>query len=162
MINLKKVFILSFSILLPIIIYFFLRFFGNNTYEVSQVRYDCYNTLLSFNLQNEATFENIFLIDVRSKSKNPLVDNLLNKLHSNKEIDIITLSSINRNLNWTVIETNFFELNKGLKCFDKDVGDDHVLLVDKNFMVRGIYNLSDLDEFDRLNVEIDIINQYEK
>ena len=162
MVNLKKVFILSFSILLPIIIYFFLRFFGNNTYEVSQVRYDCYNTLLSFNLQNEATFENIFLIDVRSKSKNPLVDNLLNKLHSNKEIDIITLSSINRNLNWEVIETNFFELNKGLKCFDKDVGDDHVLLVDKNFMVRGIYNLSDLDEFDRLNVEIDIINQYEK
>tara|TARA_Y100000768_G_scaffold285348_1_gene219831 strand:+ start:1102 stop:1590 length:489 start_codon:yes stop_codon:yes gene_type:complete len=162
MINLKKVFILSFSILLPIIIYFFLRFFGNNTYEVSQVRYDCYNTLLSFNLQNEATFENIFLIDVRSKSKNPLVDNLLNKLHSNKEIDIITLSSINRNLNWEVIETNFFELNKGLKCFDKDVGDDHVLLVDKNFMVRGIYNLNDLDEFDRLNVEIDIINQYEK
>ena len=162
MVNLKKVFILSFSILLPIIIYFFLRFFGNNTYEVSQVRYDCYNTLLSFNLQNEATFENIFLIDVRSKSKNPLVDNLLNKLHSNKEIDIITLSSINRNLNWEVIETNFFELNKGLKCFDKDVGDDHVLLVDKNFMVRGIYNLNDLDEFDRLNVEIDIINQYEK
>ena len=162
MINLKKVFILSFSILLPIIIYFFLRFFGNNTYEVSQVRYDCYNTLLSFNLQNEARFENIFLVDVRSKSKNPLVDNLLNKLHSNKEIDIITLSSINRNLNWEVIETNFFELNKGLKCFDKDVGDDHVLLVDKNFMVRGIYNLNDLDEFDRLNVEIDIINQYEK
>ena len=162
MINLKKVFILSFSILLPIIIYIFLRFFGNNTYEVSQVRYDCYNTLLSFNLQNEARFKNIFLVDVRSKSKNPLVDNLLNKLHSNKKIDIITLSSINRNLNWTVIETNFFELNKGLKCFDKDVGDDHVLLVDKNFMVRGIYNLSDLDEFDRLNVEIDIINQYEK
>ena len=162
MINLKKVFVLSFSILLPIIIYFFLRFFGNNTYEVSQVRYDCYNTLLSFNLQNEATFENIFLIDVRSKSKNPLVDNLLNKLHSNKEIDIITLSSINRNLNWEVIETNLFELNKGFKCFDEDVGDDYVLLVDKNFKVRGIYNLSDLDEFDRLNVEIDIINQYEK
>jgi len=162
MINLKKVFVLSFSILLPIIIYFFLRFFGNNTYEVSQVRYDCYNTLLSFNLQNEATFENIFLIDVRSKSKNPLVDNLLNKLHSNKEIDIITLSSINRNLNWEVIEINLFELNKGFKCFDEDVGDDHVLLVDKNFKVRGIYNLSDLDEFDRLNVEIDIINQYEK
>tara|TARA_B100000886_G_scaffold291061_1_gene216503 strand:- start:505 stop:993 length:489 start_codon:yes stop_codon:yes gene_type:complete len=162
MINLKKVFILSFSILLPIIIYFFLRFFGNNTYEVSQVRYDCYNTLLTLNLQNEASFENIFLIDIRSKSKNPLVDNLLNKLHSNKEIDIITLSSINRNLKWKVIETNFLELNKGLKCFDKDVGDDHVLLVDKNIKVRGIYNLSDLDEFDRLNVEIDILNQYEK
>ena len=31
MVNLKKVFILSFSILLPVIIYFFLRFFGDNS-----------------------------------------------------------------------------------------------------------------------------------
>ena len=29
-------------------------------------------------------------------------------------------------------------------------------------MVRGIYDLNDLDEYDRLNVEIDIINRYER
>ena len=162
MVNLKKVFILSFSILLPVIIYFFLRFFGNNTYEVSEVRYDCYKTLSSFNFRDKERNDNVFLVDVRYKLKNPLVDNLLNKLYSNKNIEIITLSSIARNLEWKVIETNFFDISKAKKCFDTDNGDDHVLLLDKELMVRGIYDLNDLDEYDRLNVEIDIINRYER
>ena len=162
MVNLKKVFILSFSILLPVIIYFFLRFFGNNTYEVSEVRYDCYKTLSSFNFRDKERNDNVFLVDVRYKLKNPLVDNLLNKLYSNKNIEIITLSSIARNLEWKVIETNFFDIIKGKKCFDTDNGDDHVLLLDKELIVRGIYDLNDLDEYDRLNVEIDIINRYER
>ena len=162
MVNLKKVFILSFSILLPLIIYFFLRFFGNNTYEVSEVRYDCYKTLSSFNFRDKERNDNVFLVDVRYKLKNPLVDNLLNKLYSNKNIEIITLSSIARNLEWKVIETNFFDISKRKKCFDTDNGDDHVLLLDKGQMVRGIYDLNDLDEYDRLNVEIDIINRYER
>ena len=162
MVNLKKVFILSFSILLPVIIYFFLRFFGNNTYEVSEVRYDCYKILSSFNFRDKERNDNVFLVDVRYKLKNPLVDNLLNKLYSNKNIEIITLSSIARNLEWKVIEINFFDINEGKKCFDTDNGDDHVLLLDKELMVRGIYDLNDLDEYDRLNVEIDIINRYER
>ena len=162
MVNLKKVFILSFSILLPVIIYFFLRFFGNNTYEVSEVRYDCYKTLSSFNFRDKERNDNVFLVDVRYKLKNPLVDNLLNKLYSNKNIEIITLSSIASNLEWKVIETNFFDIKKKKKCFDTDNGDDHVLLLDKELMVRGIYDLNDLDEYDRLNVEIDIINRYER
>ncbi len=162
MVNLKKVFILSFSILLPVIIYFFLRFFGNNTYEVSEVRYDCYKTLSSFNFRDKERNDNVFLVDVRYKLKNPLVDNLLNKLYSNKNIEIITLSSIARNLEWKVIETNFFDISKGKKCFDTDNGDDYVLILDKELMVRGIYDLNDLDEYDRLNVEIDIINRYER
>ena len=162
MVNLKKVFILSFSILLPVIIYFFLRFFGNNTYEVSEVRYDCYKTLSSFNFRDKEKNDNVFLVDVRYKLKNPLVDNLLNKLYSNKNIEIITLSSIARNLEWKVIETNFLKKKKKKKCFDTDNGDDHVLLLDKELMVRGIYDLNDLDEYDRLNVEIDIINRYER
>ena len=162
MVNLKKVFILSFSILLPVIIYFFLRFFGNNTYEVSEVRYDCYKTLSSFNFRDKERNDNVFLVDVRYKLKNPLVDNLLNKLYSNKNIEIITLSSIARNLEWKVIETNFFDISETKKCFDTDNGDDHVLLLDKELIVRGIYDLNDLDEYDRLNVEIDIINKYER
>ena len=116
MVNLKKVFILSFSILLPVIIYFFLRFFGNNTYEVSEVRYDCYKTLSSFNFRDVERNDNVFLVDVRYKLKNPLVDNLLNKLYSNKNIEIITLSSTARNLEWKVIETNFFDIIIGKNC----------------------------------------------
>lgn len=162
MVNLKKVFILSFSILLPVIIYFFLRFFGDNTYEVSEVRYDCYKTLSSFNFRDKERNDNVFLVDVRYKLKNPLVDNLLNKLYSNKNIEIITLSSTARNLEWKVIETNLFDISEGKKCFDTDNGDDHVLLLDKELIVRGIYDLNDLDEYDRLNVEIDIINRYER
>ena len=127
MVNLKKVFILSFSILLPVIIYFFLRFFGNNTYEVSEVRYDCYKTLSSFNFRDKEKNDNVFLVDVRYKLKNPLVDNLLNKLYSNKNIEIITLSSIARNLEWKVIETNFFDISERKKCFDTDNGDDCLL-----------------------------------
>ena len=100
----------------------------------------------------------VILVDVRFNLKNSLVDNLLTKLYSNKKIDIITLSEIDRNLNWAVLETGFFNDTKSTTCFKPDIKNDHVLLLDNEYKVRGIYDLNDLDEYDRLNVEIDIIN----
>jgi len=158
MINLKKAFILSFSILLPIILYFFLRVFGENRYEVSEVDYGCYEELLNSAFSEQVKRSEVILIDIRFNLKNSLVDNLLTKLYSNKKIDIITLSEINRNLNWDVIETNFFSETDEKICFESDDKKDYVLLLDNEYKVRGIYDLNDLDEYDRLNVEIDIVN----
>tara|TARA_Y100000768_G_scaffold186056_1_gene139386 strand:- start:2934 stop:3419 length:486 start_codon:yes stop_codon:yes gene_type:complete len=158
MINLKKAFILSFSILLPIILYFFLRVFGENRYEVSEVDYGCYEELLNSAFSEQVKRSEVILIDIRFNLKNSLVDNLLTKLYSNKKIDIITLSEINRNLNWDVIETDFFSETHEKICFESDDKKDYVLLLDNEYKVRGIYDLNDLDEYDRLNVEIDIVN----
>ncbi|MAD59510.1 MAG: hypothetical protein CMB81_04165 [Flammeovirgaceae bacterium] len=157
MINLKKAFILSFSILLPIILYFFLRFFGDNKYVVSEVNYECDEVLLSALYKQDKESE-IILVDIRFNLKNSLVDNLLTKLYSNKKIDIITLSEIDRNLNWTVLKTDFFNETNDIICFKSDIKSDYVLLLDNENKVRGIYDLNELDEYDRLNVEIDIIN----
>ncbi len=157
MINLKKAFILSFSILLPIILYFFLRFFGDNKYVVSEVNYECDEVLLSALYEQDKESE-IILVDIRFNLKNSLVDNLLTKLYSNKKIDIITLSEIDRNLNWTVLKTDFFNETNDIICFKSDIKSDYVLLLDNENKVRGIYDLNELDEYDRLNVEIDIIN----
>ncbi len=158
MINLKKAFILSFSILLPIIIYFFLRFFGDNKYVVSDVDYGCYEVLMKsvFSKQNKRS--EVIIIDIRFNPKNSLVDNLLTKLYNKKKIDIITLSETNRNLGWKVLETNFFFETKEKLCFEYGSKNDYILLLDRNYKVRGIYDLTDLDEYDRLNVEIDIVN----
>ena len=158
MVNLKKAFILSFSILLPIILYFFLRFFGDNKYVVSEVNYGCYEILLKSAFSERNVRSDVILVDIRFNLKNSLVDNLLTKLYSNKKIDIITLSEIDRNLNWAVLETGFFKDTNSITCFESDIKNDHVLLLVNEYKVRGIYDLNDLDEYDRLNVEIDIIN----
>jgi hypothetical protein len=158
MINLKKAFILSFSILLPIILYFFLKFFGENKYVVSEVDYGCYEELIKTTFSEEDNRSEVILVDIRFDLKNSLVDNLLTKLYSNKKIDIITLSKINRNLSWNVIKTDFFSDTNDMICFESESKKDYVLLLDSDLKVRGIYDLNNLDEYDRLNVEIDIIN----
>ena len=158
MINLKKAFILSFSILLPIILYFFLKFFGENKYVVSEVDYCCYEELIKTTFSEQDIRSEVILVDIRFDLKNSLVDNLLTKLYSNKKIDIITLSEINRNLSWNVIKTDFFSDTNDMICFESESKKDYVLLLDSELKVRGIYDLNNLDEYDRLNVEIDIVN----
>ena len=158
MINLKKAFILSFSILLPIILYFFLKFFGENKYVVSEVDYGCYEELIKTTFSEQDIRSEVILVDIRFDLKNSLVDNLLTKLYSNKKIDIITLSEINRNLSWNVIKTDFFSDTNDMICFESESKKDYVLLLDSDLKVRGIYDLNNLDEYDRLNVEIDIVN----
>jgi hypothetical protein len=158
MINLKKAFILSFSILLPIILYFFLKFFGENKYVVSEVDYGCYEELIKTTFSEEDNRSEVILVDIRFDLKNSLVDNLLTKLYSNKKIDIITLSEINRNLSWDVLKTDFFSDTNEMICFESESKKDYVLLIDSELKVRGIYDLNNLDEYDRLNVEIDIVN----
>jgi hypothetical protein len=158
MINLKKAFILSFSILLPIILYFFLKFFGENKYVVSEVDYGCYEELIKTTFSEQDIRSEVILVDIRFDLKNSLVDNLLTKLYSNKKIDIITLSEINRNLSWDVLKTDFFSDTNEMICFESESKKDYVLLLDSELKVRGIYDLNNLDEYDRLNVEIDIVN----
>jgi hypothetical protein len=158
MINLKKAFILSFSILLPIILYFFLKFFGENKYVVSEVDYGCYEELIKTTFSEQDIRSEVILVDIRFDLKNSLVDNLLTKLYSNKKIDIITLSEINRNLSWDVLKTDFFSDTNEMICFESESKKDYVLLIDSELKVRGIYDLNNLDEYDRLNVEIDIVN----
>lgn len=158
MINLKKAFILSFSILLPIILYFFLKFFGENKYVVSEVDYGCYEELIKTTFSEQDNRSEVILVDIRFDLKNSLVDNLLTKLYSNKKIDIITLSEINRNLSWDVLKTDFFSDTNEMICFESESKKDYVLLIDSELKVRGIYDLNNLDEYDRLNVEIDIVN----
>ena len=158
MINLKKAFILSFSILLPIILYFFLKFFGENKYVVSEVDYGCYEELIKTTFSEQDIRSEVILVDIRFDLKNSLVDNLLTKLYSNKKIDIITLSEINRNISWDVLKTDFFSDTNEMICFESESKKDYVLLIDSELKVRGIYDLNNLDEYDRLNVEIDIVN----
>lgn len=158
MINLKKAFILSFSILLPIILYFFLKFFGENKYVVSEVDYGCYEELIKTTFSKQDIRSEVILVDIRFYLKNSLVDNLLTKLYSNKKIDIITLSEINRNISWDVLKTDFFSDTNEMICFESESKKDYVLLIDSELKVRGIYDLNNLDEYDRLNVEIDIVN----
>ena len=87
-----------------------------------------------------------------------MIDNYLNKIFLNKKIKIITLSEQDRNLNWTNIPLSKLTIDNLLMCYSKnDTFKSLVLLLDKANTMRGIYNIELQSEFERLNVEIDIL-----
>ncbi|MBV20493.1 MAG: hypothetical protein CL870_05280, partial [Cytophagia bacterium] len=85
-------------------------------------------------------------------------DNYLNKVFLNKKIKIITLSEQDRNLKWTNIPLSKLTIDNLLMCYSRnDTFNSFVLLLDKENSIRGIYNIELQSEFERLNVEIDIL-----
>ena len=159
----KKVFILSFSLLLPLIIYLFLRIFGENKYEVPVIENSC--DLTFGNLQVEELNESkLKLIDIRSGDNNILIDNYINKILNNKNIFVITLSHENRYQSWTHYNVNKSFLEAFYNCNNLE-GElsPFIVLLDKKNIMRGLYDPLISEDIDRLNVEIDILRlSYEK
>jgi len=153
----KKVFILSFSLLLPLIIYLFLRVFGENKYEVPVIENSCdltFGTLQVVEL-NESKLK---LIDIRSGDNDILIDNYIKKILNNKNIFVITLSYENRYQSWTHynVEKSLLEAFYNCNNLEGELSP-FIVLLDKQNVIRGVYDPSNSEEIDRLNVEIDIL-----
>ena len=153
----KKVFILSFSLFLPLIIYLFLRVFGENKYEIPVIENSC--NLTFGNLQIEELNESkLKLIDIRSGENNILIDNYINKILNNKNIFVITLSNENRYQDWMHYYVEKSYLEAFYKCNNLEGKlSPFIVLLDKQNVIRGLYNPSESEDIDRLNVEIDIL-----
>lgn len=151
----RKGFILLFALLFPVIVFLFLKFFGQNEYELSIYNSSCSD--LIENLLKEPN-NNIKLLDVRLRDDNLLIDNYINKLDISNEIKVITLSDQPRNLEWMSIRVDNLLIKNLTKCVENVVFDkSFILLIDTKNNVRGYFYSTDREEIERLDVEIDIL-----
>jgi protein SCO1 len=154
----NKGLVLFFSLLLPILLFLFLKYFGNNKYEIQKYNFECEIKLEDIdNLNNTLSLNEIKVLDIRIDDNSKLIDNYINKVFLNKKIKIITLSEQDRNLNWIDLLISKSTLDKLLKCYSANSLKSFVLLLDKKNTLRGIYNIELQSEIERLNVEIDIL-----
>jgi len=154
----NKGLVLFFSLLLPILLFLFLKYFGNNKYEIQKYNFECEIKLEDIDDLNDAlSLNEIKVIDIRIDDNSKLIDNYINKVFLNKKIKIITLSEQDRNLNWFNLLISKSTLDRLLKCYSANSLKSFVLLLDKKNTLRGIYNIELQSEIERLNVEIDIL-----
>ena len=162
-----KVFILSFTLLLPVSIYLFLRFFGENKYDLPFFEKNnklCVQFFEDKPIVNNYYLENIKILDYRISNNDIIVNNLLNRLNQKKNINIITLSNKKQNVEWLSYKFENDIILDFIKCeYMKIRSNSFLVLYDKNNRIRGYYDSSDSKEYERLDVEIDILkSNYEK
>ncbi len=157
--SLNKGLVLFFSLLLPTLLFLFLKFFGDNKYEIQVYDFECDFNIEDIQVLDEAlSLNEIKVLDIRVDGNNKLIDNYLNKVFLNKKVEIITLSEQDRNLNWINFSTSKLILDKLLKCYSIDnTYKSFLLLIDKKNKLRGVYKTDLQSEIERLNVEIDIL-----
>ena len=154
----NKGLVLFFSLLLPILLFLFLKYFGINKYEIQKYNFECEIKLEDIDDLNDAlSLNEIKVLDIRIDDNSKLIDNYINKVFLNKKIKIITLSDQDRNLNWFDLLISKSTLDKLLKCYSANSLKSFVLLLDKKNTLRGIYNIELQSEIERLNLEIDIL-----
>ena len=160
----KKGFILLFSLLFPIIVFLFLKFYGQNEYELSVYNSSCSEIIDEYIINDFNRKNNIRLVDIRMTDNDILVDNYINKLEINDQIEVITLSNKLRNLNWLNLVVDKVLIERLSECIQNEYLDkSFILLLDKQNRVRGHFYSADRKEIERLDVEIDILLlEYEK
>jgi len=160
----KKGFILLFSLLFPIIVFLFLKFYGQNEYELSVYNSSCSEIIDEYIINDFNRKNNIRIVDIRMTDNDILVDNYINKLEINDQIEVITLSNKLRNLNWLNLVVDKVLIERLSECIQNEYLDkSFILLLDKQNRVRGHFYSADRKEIERLDVEIDILLlEYEK
>ena len=160
----KKGFILLFSLLFPIIVFLFLKFCGQNEYELPVYNSSCSEIIDEFIINDFNGKNNIRIVDVRMAENDILVDNYIAKLGVKDEIEVITLSNKLRNLNWLNIVVDRILIERLSECVQNEYFDkSFILLLDKQDRVRGHFYSADRKDIERLDVEIDILLlEYEK
>ena len=154
----RKGFVLLFALLFPVIIFLFLKFFGQNEYELSVYNSSCSDSIENLLSESNINLNNIKILDVRISDDNLLIDNYINKLDISDEIKVITLSIQPRNLKWLNIKVDSLLIKNLTTCIENVVFDkSFIFLMDNKNNVRGHFNSADRREIERLDVEIDIL-----
>ena len=166
-----KGFILSISIIIPLIISFFLHFFGENNYEVPIFHNEsigsnffCSSKVeFPFYVKSDSIFEigkNFILIDIRLDDENQnFINNEIERLlNNNFIIDVYSIASIQLDNDWKTSLINKPELIKYVSCkFLYDINFSSLILIDKFGRIRGYYQSNSEDEFERLSAELKIL-----
>jgi len=155
----RKGFILLFALLFPVIIFLFLKLFGENEYKLSIYESTCLNVIEDSITDTLLNSSNIKILDIRKNHDNKLIDNYIKKLDIDDKIGVITLSDQLRNLNWETLILDKETIDNLSICVeDKYFDQSFILLLDKYNTVRGYFYSTDRSEIERLAVEIDILS----
>jgi len=173
----SKIFLLIATLAFPGLVYLFLRTFGVNHYNIPLLYSDgiplegCENksiphkVLFPDSLRNQDKtgtiiyFPAYFSLDAkrqlaRIRSEFPMinlmgiatVDSLQN---SNDEYLVLTESELSDMINCQLVLGE----NKPLR----EVPRNKIVLIDKNLIIRGYYDAQDLEDMDRLSIELEIL-----
>ncbi len=154
----KKGIILLFSLLLPILVFLFLNYFGKNEYKLDVLITSCNKYIEALPLNENLGDREIKVLDIRISNDQQVVDFNLSKLMSYKKIKLITLSNDLRMVNWEYYQVDESLLNEIRSCIEFLYYDEPLLLLlDTSNNIRGIYRSIDQKEIERLNVEIDVL-----
>lgn len=169
----------------PIIIVLFLRYFGDNKFEIP-VYYESDLPDVDCNVNYTSPYslsQTEILNQLLAKGEINLfglIDSLNFSLKTEYLNEVIRRNSEGANFNFLIFSEKLFNLD-GVQVVVKnkdellnigtcelllsgEVGNEEdplnfITLIDKNGRIRGYFKIGDLDELDRLLVEIDILNK---
>jgi hypothetical protein len=157
--------LLALAFLLPISIFFFLRFFGKNQFDVEPLFQE---PRTAPGIQGCDSVSYPYVIAEMKQLGVPLVDSLTVVHFSDDATVMKELARVEeefRGSSFAIVPDNMLTpdsvLSRSKTCIFLMKPPVNTVLVDNRGRIRGQYDLTDLDEADRLIVEMKIIlNQY--
>jgi hypothetical protein len=168
-----KILIISLVLLIPVIVTIFLNIFGDNQYEIPVYHIngnpveECHKGdeqhTISDDFIDQYNLSLPALITISQSTKNlPEFDNVLLKYPG---VSHFIISKEKMSSNYSMILLDSVVYLKVINCelvigenewLDKPIENKSVL-IDKEKRIRGYYFLTDIDEIERLDTEIDIL-----
>ncbi len=154
---------------IPVVIFTFLRFFGNNKFDVEVFHSNgkaspfaevCQRTEGQHYIsQKLISTPLITIMSVADGNVNAPIDNILNRLNAlfGNEINLIVLATDSLMYHHAEVKLlTVQQLENAIKCELILTNTDNFVLIDNERRIRGYY-AQDLDEIDRLIVETKIL-----
>jgi 23S rRNA U2552 (ribose-2'-O)-methylase RlmE/FtsJ len=167
--KLTKIFVISVVLLLPVLVFLFLKQFGSNEfvlpvyYEEGHPFEECYSDAQAHHVSAEfaKTYlrSKTSLVTFEGASVNDYLYDLQNVLKKYPEVKVIKINfcCISEESKQKILNC---ELVLGEDRFiDKLIMNKYVL-IDSARQIRGYFEVDDLDEINRLDMELDILLNY--
>jgi protein SCO1/2 len=175
----KKLLIVTLVLLAPVLVFLFLKQFGSNKFEVP-VYYlsghplqECNSGLLTHRLSEEFVSTNNIklpaLIEGITEADNQFDSDLINVLEKYPAVNRYILTTSSSPTSAETITIDSLDYIQAINCelvFGEDRFIDEAIankfvLIDKAGLIRGYFNVDDLEEIERLDIELDILLNYE-
>ncbi len=171
----KKISILTLTLLIPVLIYVFLKSFGTNTYEVPEYyqegvisEYCGINTAERYQLSIEES--SLFYAHTNKNKHLQFVVKEIVRIQDKSDVKIVGLYDLNEEklsqpsgVEYQGLLPNEFVDFLSCKLLiytqDKNVFD-YMVLVDKSGIIRGYYLANDYEEYDRMFAELLILDSF--
>ncbi len=165
--NKSKVIVLSLVFILPVATFLFLKFFGENKFEIPVLKdsdsvIKC-DSLISNSLTNQIDVVFLKRIGCERANCSIEIDQLkrVAQRYKNEErisYSIISADKIDLKWNFKNLSAYTYDSDISLDCLELE-NTNYFLLFDSKNQLRGAYEI-ERNEVDRLIIELDILNRY--